>query len=366
MFLQRPEQESPSSRLADWLELLAAARPQSAVGGGELQKILRMEGEERVSRRRRDEDTGEIEDEEILERDNAEMIRDVFEEITRRAVLLKSDYPFLVEFTGRGLGTKARLRRKTTVDRTSGALAYLYCLLISARRHTLLLLGPNDETLAASDGLQFHSEHRYGHLLQICAAIALGGYLKNDVISFGYPRPDGSKFLEAHKRVWDRFGAYKPCVEVPIGAPDKENDAGIDLIGWVSFPDSHASKILIFGQVASGRNWAGKSAIDRANALHTWFDSPAYKFFIPAMVMPFNITDARTTIRRGRTDLRRAVFEHEERQFGIVIDRDRLSTCVTQALTLDATIRDRIEGIDQFGKVVEWVTTALQTLQDID
>lgn len=364
MFLQRPDQASPSSRLADWIELLAASLPERAFGGGELQKIIRLEGEDRTNRRSRDDTTGDVEEGEITGKENSEIVRDVFAELQRRADLLGPDYPFEIELAEAAIGHRARLKWRPDGQEHAGALAYLYCLLVSARRHTLLELTEADKERTLTDGLRLHSEHRYGLLLQICASIALGGYLRGDVISFGYPRPDGSAFLDAHSRAWERFGAYAPVSQVPLGAPDKENDAGIDLIGWLSFPDGHASKVLVIGQVASGRNWEGKSALDRGNALRSWFKSASFTFFVPMMVMPFNITDARTTIQRGDGDLRRAVFEIEERQFGIVLDRDRVAASVAQAFGLAPEVRARIEGTDQFEQIATWVGVALADLRE--
>jgi hypothetical protein len=343
---------------------LAASQPDRAFGGGELQKIVRIEGEDRTNRRTRDEATGDIEEGEITGEANGEIVRDVFAELIRRRELLGQEYPFEIEMAEAAVGNRARLKWRPNAGDHPGALAYLYCLLISSRRHTMLGLTEADEDRTLADGLKLYSEYRYGLLMQVCATIALGGYLRGDVISFGYPRPDGSAFLDAHQQAWKRFGAYVPVSQVPLGAPDHENDAGIDLLGWLSFPDGHASKVLVIGQVASGRNWSGKSAWDRANALRSWFKSPSFNHFIPMMVMPFNITDARKTIQRGEDDLRRAVFEIEERQFGIVLDRDRVAASVGQALALDDLARARIEGVEKFDQVAVWVGIALADLTE--
>jgi hypothetical protein len=232
--------------------------------------------------------------------------------------------------------------------------------MISGLRLKLLEPEPDDQLVRNEDGLLLYSDSMLGRLFQICAAVALGGYIRGDVVSFGHPRPDHTSFLPAHRLAWERFGAYKPVSSVPIGLSPAQNDAGIDLISWLNFPDGHASKILIFGQVASGVDWIDKSVIDRVRALKSWFNQPTYENFVPLIAMPFNITDARTVIERGGdVDLRARLFEIEERAFGIVLDRDRIALSIASAFSLDEGSRDRIDEFSAFERVSRWVMGTL-------
>jgi hypothetical protein len=349
--------------LADWLELLAASQPGRPFGNAEIKKIFRLEAEERSGRQQMDTATGEVVEGEITEPELETVIAGVFEELQRRQGLLGSVYPFKVEEIRTGFLVTNRVTWESNQPVDDAVAVYMYCLIVSSLRLATLAVSEADEDRQHLNK-RFHSDYMYGYLLQICACLAVGGYLGGRVISFGYPRPDGSNFLTAHQAVWQEYGAYLPVSIVPIGLPDDENDAGIDLVSWIDFPDKHGSKVLVFGQVASGRNWSGKSVLDRAKALKSWFAEPTYEYFLPLMVMPFNATDARKTINRGMGDIRPKVLVNEDRQFGLLLDRDRVAGTAALAFGFSPERQQQIDGFAKFVEVKDWVNAALETLAE--
>lgn len=364
MILTSPDISHQTSRLVDWLEVLAIQQPDRWVGTSEIDKLLRMQDNGREGRRSFDPEAREDLEQEILAEVDREMLRSVVAELERRASTLAAEYPFeLLRSTSR-FGGAPRIKYRAPEKGRQGRAAYVCCLLISSIRHGILTIEDCDSDSLADENL-VHSEFRYGQVLQICATVALGGYIGGAVYSFGYPRPDGTTFLKAHQAVWHEFGAYAPVENVPVGAPDQENDAGIDLIGWLDFGDGMGAKILVIGQVASGRNWSGKSVVDRAKSLKGWFGGPSYEWFTPAMIMPFNITDARATVRKSSDPyiFRRAALEHEERQFGIMLDRDRISISIASAFALPAKITSKIQGFGQFSLIGEWTEKIVKQLR---
>jgi hypothetical protein len=360
MRLASPSRGAPGSRLADWLELVALHAPRRAVGRGDLLSVLRPDDEDRGRRRTFDAEAAEFLEAEILGESFEDVSRLVHQELTRRGESLGDHYPFKLSSVG-SLGRAMNL--KALPPETPGAVGYLFCLIVSALRLNLLEPDEADENARNEEGLLLFSEHMFGKLFQVCAAAALGGYLQGEVVSFGHPRPDHTSFLPAHLTAWERFGAYKPVQTVPIGLSPSQKDAGIDLISWLNFPDGHAAKILVFGQVASGDDWVGKSVLDSARGLKSWFEGPVYENFIPLIAMPFNITDARAVIERGAdVDIRAQIFEVEERAFGIVLDRDRIAISISKAFSLDQGRRECIDQLSAFANVSTWVKETLTRL----
>jgi hypothetical protein len=107
---------------------------------------------------------------------------------------------------------------------------------------------------------------------------------------FGFPRRVGPK---------DFVGAVEELCHQKIceGTPDKKfpgitsnKDAGLDIVTWKPFADGRSSKLIAFGQCATGANWWEKRhELQPAEWCRTWLLKtpqvyPVKMFFIPHSV----------------------------------------------------------------------------------
>ena len=353
MIIQPPERSAPASRHADWLEIRAIVENDASIG--ELRSVLRID--EDRERHRYDPEADELVEEEILQSEDERIVDECARELERRARGLGAAYPFAL--TSRSSGSRKQLTIQLDVSAEDEAAQYTYllCLIISAIRLDIVALEVADCDQKVA-GKKLFSEHRYGYLLQICASVALGGYLLGDVVSFGFPRPNKTRFLTAHSNAWKRFGAYQPVAKTPQGLSPNIKDAGIDLIGWVHFPDQLAAKTLVFGQVASGLDWIGKPVGHYVDRLKHWFLGAAFTKWTEMLAIPFNITDAGNFIEReGADELRAQCFVVEESTFGIVFDRDRLASAVDRYSKWGTNLNLSVDRSQDAPQVKDWVQT---------
>jgi hypothetical protein len=107
---------------------------------------------------------------------------------------------------------------------------------------------------------------------------------------FGFPRNFAAKNF---------VGALEDLCRVKIleGKPKAKfpdinlmKDAGLDIVAWLPFPDKRSSKLIAFGQCATGENWWGKRhELQPQSWLNTWLSdqpqvTPIKTFFIPHAV----------------------------------------------------------------------------------
>ena len=353
MDLASPDIKSSPSLLADWLELQVLFSPRRSVRRAELDSIFRLTVEERLLRMHRDETTGDRDDGEILEFELEDLVASVTQELEWRIEKLGDAYPFRLEKIGGGGAPGWELLAAGDPTKIENII-YITCLLIVAFRRGLLVPQPGSETF---------TNHHIGRLFQICACLALGGYLSGEVVSFGWPRAEGDSFLPALQRAWNCFGAYQVVEAIPEGAPHNLKDGGLDVIAWRHFRDERPACILIFGQAASGDDWIRKSALEPANTLvGSWFISFRPKAWLPATIMPFIVHE--DLDRESSKDVERSIrgrMQYHEQSHGLILDRIRVASSAHHALTSREIDRSRIDGADRIAELITWVSSILPT-----
>lgn len=107
---------------------------------------------------------------------------------------------------------------------------------------------------------------------------------------FGFPRRIGPPgFVAAvddlcHQRILEG----EPDSKVPDIITMK--DAGLDIVAWLPFPDGRSSKLIVFGQCATGNGWRGKvNELQPFSWCQTWLTKhpkviPVKTFFVPHSV----------------------------------------------------------------------------------
>ena len=273
MPIDPPLPSDTRSKLADWVEVASLIRARGA-GSGDLAGLYGsiQDSEHDL---RRDEFIGEHLESEILEEEPALFAEHVLEEIEYRRDVLGGDYPFVLD------GAGSRWRILPAPDRGAGQQGaarscYVFCLLASALR---------DDCVRGARGADL--KRTMERLFQAVAVDAAAAIMNGDAISFGWPRPEGTGFRPALADACHRLGLGEPLQDLPAWSRGQEKDAGIDVIAWRSFRDSRPGKLVMLGQVASGRDWPSKSVKNDTPRFFAWFSKSPTEHFIPSIFIPF-------------------------------------------------------------------------------
>lgn len=253
------------------------------------------------------------------------------EEIRVRLVALGEAYPFDYSETGEELLLKDQL--------TNGATAYLYCLFMSH---------PDKDEVVSGEVLP-EIDNTVRDLFQICSTIAAAGEVDGSAVSFGSPRADNSGFLAKLRETYALLGEGAVREQTLPGVTRNPKDDGVDVIAWAHSNDNAPGTYYLLGQVASGRNWPGKSLLGILNKFHeNWFEirpvsTPNLSIFIPFHIPPVADETLQERIR-GLT-----------LEFGTVFYRLRIPMLVDKGFA-SANIQNRlVERIADFSKVTTWV-----------
>jgi hypothetical protein len=302
--------------------------------------------------------TGEIIEREILEPDSDDAITRTYEEIEYRHRLCGDAYPFEVEYDDRGnlYSGYYRIMRKFEheVRRNEPYIFYLLGLLETGIRDGLVSVQRSDTT-----------HHELGRLFQIAACLAMGGYLRGDVVWFGFPRPERDAFLPALKRAFLRIGSHKVLEKAPAGYPQHLKDAGVDILGWLDFADGRGSRMLVFGQVASGYDWSHKTLLGCLPKFCNWFMPPPPAHIKPALLIPFPIHhQLEESSEEAWTDQAEGAVLYQASDFGVIFDRFRVARFAARACAFPEEERARIDGFGEVAGLIEWLNGILRELRE--
>ncbi len=261
-------------------------------------------------------------------------MRDGAEELVARAVnrvrtrqnALDTEYPFRLEPGGDVLTCEPD-------EQSFGQAAYVLCLVLSN-------LMPMSQILAGSDLHPDDEEvRRLRRYFQYFATAALAAEVQGDAWSFGFPRLDGSGFLDKLKDIWRELRDGR--IERQPGAPELPKDDQVDVFAARPHRDRLPGFPLAAAQVATGRNARDKSLKGHLGAFKSrWFGTQPVTDFIPYMVVPFATADDQ--------------FVDDVRVMGNVLHRLRVPRRVEEAARL-VEKGVTIEGYDRLAEVARWV-----------
>jgi hypothetical protein len=317
MKVDSPQLTDTRSMFADWIELRALA---SSRGTASLADIARLDAKQAENSHGliNDPEVGEELEQEILEESVSTLSNSVVDEIAFRAETLGMAYPFDLRNRSESwtLGVVLEALQRPACQ------VYVFCLLVSGVRDGRLVL--KDINAATGEDLT----RLFQGVSFLSAKLLLGG----DGVSFGWPRPDGSKFLDALHVFANSFGVGEARTQPLSSSSHKEKDEGIDIIAWREFSDKRAGKLLLLGQVASGNDWTQKPVPAAVVRFLDWFVTHPAKFYIPAIFIPFLQNHQFEPLKSVAYE--KAVLDYCRRQelsFGLVMDRLRIVETIAAA-----------------------------------
>ena len=239
---------------------------------------------------------------------------------------LGTDYPFKLEPGGDVLACEPD-------EESLGHAAYAVCLVLSNLMPVSQILGgselhPDDDEVS-----------RLRWYFQCFATAALAAEVRGDAWSFGFPRLDGSGFLDKLKDIWRELRDGR--IERQAGAPTRPKDDQVDVFAARPHPDRLPGFLLAAAQVATGANWREKSLRGHLGVFRgRWFATQPATDFIPYMIVPF---------ARPEDE-----FRDDVRVMGNVLHRLRLPRLVAEAGELERA-GVTVEGYNRLPEAAGWV-----------
>ena len=254
-----------------------------------------------------------------------EIVSSTVSHIQTRYDALGAAYPFTLDDRGDILTCEMN-------DESFGRTAYVLSLVLSNLRALTPVLGGSDLHPGDAEIRQLRVYFQY------FATAALAAEIQGDAWSFGYPRPDGSPFLEKLEEIWARLGDGR--VGSQPGAPQQPKDDRVDVLAARPHRDRLPGFPLAAAQVATGANAREKSLKGHLSAFRSrWFRTQPVTDFMAYMIVPFATADER--------------FVDDVRVMGNVLHRLRVPRRVEEAARLVET-GVTIEGYDRLADASRW------------
>lgn len=348
--LVAPDIQRSFSLSADWLEVLALARPHQSATDNDIagpNDIL----EDRAAIDLVGDDGFPSEDPDIVDLASEQALDALFEEIAYRKRVLDTAYPFDLEIAGRRLTIK--VSPPTGVEAVDqGRAIYVACLYMTAVRGGLIN--------AKAAGIQ--ADPAMGNAFQICATIAAAGYMSGDAYWFGHPRPDRTPFLDAIRKLSGLLRQGAPAATVPLGETLYAKDGGIDVVAWRDHHDGRPAKLIMYGQCSSGMDWPSKTVKGSVDRMDSYYSLPPSKHWIPALLTPFPLYSEKENTNRLRTeDSMRGFYRQNEAVMGVIIDRLRIVKWSIEALrNVQPSMKD---AVDRLTDLFDWSQRASEAVR---
>ena len=258
--------------------------------------------------------------------DEEELVIGAVNRINERYRTLDASYPFQLDRNG-------DILRFLAVNDSLGQAAYVLCLILSNLESASAVLIGSD---LHPDDDEVRELRQY---FQYFATAALAAEIRGKAWSFGFPRPDGSDFIDKLNEIWNDIRDGR--VEAQPWAPKQPKDDKFDVIAARPHRDQLPGFLLAVAQVATGKNPMEKSLIGHLSVFkNRWFATQPVTAFIPYMIMPFAI--------------QRDQFIDNVNTMGNVLHRLRVPLRVAEAEGL-MKAGTMIEGYNQLTDALKWL-----------
>jgi hypothetical protein len=299
----------------DWLELVAFFSRRGVARLDRLDGAISIQEEDHMA------DNAEAD---AIADDRRNLIE---EEIQQRSDALGGVYPFMLSDDGEELVMKPASDRR-------GGVFYLLCLIVAHFAYSPILLAlPKPDDIARVRKEQF----------QVLATLAVAGMVLGPTISMGWPRATAETILEVLTRITNMGASGIPRAAPGSEASRAAKDGGMDVIAWqVAINNRPPPITMFFGQVASGHNWSGKSAVAEIDSFIAsyYVERPATNYSA-VTIIPHRLLDGE--------------HYHHGKRHGHILDRLRTPRSALQGYDLATKQGVHVDGVLSAVMISKWV-----------